>query len=246
LKNLIVIVVTCLTVITSCKKNTIGDCFFSTGEISTEARTIGSFNSIILKDNVNLILTKASTPSVSVEAGSNLLSGIITEISDDSVLQIRNDNQCNWIRNFESPINVYVNYVDIDTIEYRSIGNISTTNSLKTDTLWLEVHEGAGEINLNLNVDRLYCALHYGTADIILSGNCQVAYAYSASFGFINMTNLESTFVFMNNRSSNDIYVNVNHQLGATIENVGNIYYTGNPSIVTLDGSGPGQLIKLP
>lgn len=245
MKKLLYLLTLTLILLTSCKKGAITDCFYSTGNISKEVRSIENFNSILLKDNVSLILIKSENNSIKVEAGSNLIGKIKTDVNENGVLVITNDNSCNWIRSYDSPINVYLNYVDIDSIEYRSIGNISTFDTLATDTLWLKVKEGAGQINAVLNVHRLYCALHYGTADIVLSGASGLSYVYSASFGLIDMIDLESNIVFVNNRSSNDIYLTAKTQLGATIENIGNIYYAGNPPTVNLDKTGSGELIKI-
>ncbi len=229
----------------SCKKGSVTDCFYSTGKIRNEDRNIGNFNSILLKDNVNLILIKSDNNSVKVEAGSNLINKIKTEINENNVLEIRNENNCNWIRNYDSPINVYLNYIDIDSIEYRSIGDVTTQDTLITDSLWLRVHEGAGQIKMQLNVQRLYCALHYGTADIVLSGISSLSYVYSTSFGLIDMVDLESNFVYVINRSSNDIYLKAKTHLDAAIENIGNIYYKGNPSTIEFDKIGQGELIKI-
>ncbi len=245
MKKLLWLLTLALVSFTSCKKGAITDCFYSTGKMSTEDRNIENFNSILLQNNVNLILIKSKNNRVKVEAGSNLISKIITEVNEIGVLEIRNDNNCNWIRSYESPINIYLNYIDIDSIEYRSIGDINTADTLLTDTLWLRVYEGAGQINLELNVQRLYCALHYGTADIVLGGSSGLSYVYSASFGLIDMINLESNFMYVNNRSSNDIYLTAKTHLGATIENIGNIYYAGNPLTVNLNRTGSGELIKI-
>ncbi len=245
MKKLLWILTLALASFTSCKKGAITDCFYSTGKMSTEDRSIDNFNSILLQDNVNLILIKSENNSIKVEAGSNLINKIKTEVSENGVLVIKNDNNCNWIRSYESPVNVYLNYIDIDSIEYRSIGDINTVDTLLTDTLWLSVNEGAGQINLELNVLRLYCALHYGTADIVLGGISGLSFVYSASFGLIDMINLESNFMYVNNRSSNDIYLTAKTHLGATIENIGNIYYAGNPLTVNLERTGSGELIKI-
>lgn len=245
MKKLLLILTLALASFTSCKKGAITDCFYSTGKMSTEDRSIENFNSILLKDNVNLILIKSENNSIKVVAGSNLINKIKTEVNENGVLVIKNDNNCNWIRSYESPVNVYLNYIDIDSIEYRSIGDINTVDTLLTDTLWLKVQEGAGQINLELNVIRLYCALHYGTADIVLGGTSGLSYVYSASFGLINLINLESNFMYVNNRSSNDIYLTAKTHLGASIENIGNIYYAGNPLSVNLNRTGPGELIKI-
>jgi len=232
--------------VSSCKKGDVTGCLFSTGDITKEVREIQSFNSILLCDNVNLILEKSNSNSVVVEAGSNLLNGIITTVGKDGVIEIRNDNNCNWIRSFESPINVYLNYVDIDSIEYHSIGDITTANSLSTDSLWITVHEGAGLINMEIDVGILYCSLHYGTLDIVLSGSSNISYIYTASFGLINMIDMESDFAYINNKSSNDVYLRVTKHLGATIEGIGNIYYAGNPNTISFEKLGSGELIPLP
>jgi len=123
------------------------------------------------------------------------------------------------------PINVHLNYIDIDTLEYRSIGDVSTIDTIFTDSLWLRVYEGAGKIELDMDVKSMYCSLHYGTADIILSGKCGLSYVYSASFGLIDLIELETDIVYINNRSSNDVYLNVTTELGATIENIEYIYW---------------------
>lgn len=235
-----------MTIFSSCEKGAVTDCFYSTGDITKEERSIENFNNILLRDNVNLILTKSEKNSITVEAGSNLLNGIIAEVNEDGVLEISNNNQCNWIRSFDSPIVIHLSYIDIDTIEYRSIGDITSVDTLITDTLWLKVLEGAGQIKMNLNVVRLYCSLHYGTADIILSGQCGLSYVYSTSFGLIDLVNLETGMVYVNNRSSNNLYLNAKTHLGATIENIGDIYYAGNPASIAFEKNGPGELIKLP
>ncbi len=230
---------------TSCEKNGVTDCFLSTGEIVMKTRNINSFNSILLKDNVNLILKQADSNAIIVEAGKNLISGIITDVGEDNVLEIRNDNSCNWIRSFENPINVYLHYKIIDSIDYRSIGDITTENTIVTDSLWIIAKEGAGQINLDVDIGTLYCSLHYGTLDITLRGESGVSYIYSASFGLINTLDMESDYMYINNKSSNDVYVRVKNHLGATIENIGNIYYTGNPNAISFEKLGAGELIEL-
>ncbi len=245
MKNQLIILLIAILSLTSCKKNGVSNCFVSTGEITMDNRSINSFNSILLKDNVNLILKKADSNSIIVEAGKNLISGVKTDVGENGVLEIRNDNSCNWIRSYKSPINVYLHYKVIDSIDYNSIGDVTTENVLVTDSLWIMAHEGAGQINMDVDVSTLYCSLHYGTLDIILRGKAGVSYIYSASFGFINTLDMESDYMYINNRSSNDIYVRAKTHIGATIDNIGNIYYAGNPITVSFNKNGKGELIEL-
>ncbi len=234
-----------LTILISCKKESIKNCKLSNGDIKTEQRVISEFTNILLKDNVNLILNRSNNSILEVEAGSNLISGIITVVNEHGTLEIRNNNECDWARDYNTPVNVYLNYTEIDTIEYRSIGNISTTDTILTDTLWIRVMEGAGKIDIAIDVVRLYCELHYGTADIVLNGKCGLSFVYSSSFGLVDLRDLPTPIVFVTSRSSNNVFINATSTLGASIVNIGDIYYRGNPQNVTLDKTGAGNLIKL-
>ena len=229
---------------TSCKKSSVSDCFNSTGPISIVERPITGFHTLVLKDNINLVLESSTIDHLSIEAGSNLLNKIISEVSD-SILTIQNNNSCNWVRNYNSPVTAYLSFTKLDTIEYRSIGNITGTDTIHIENLLINVNEGAGEISFIVNASVLHCNIHYGTADIKMKGKSNVCYIYSASFGLINNLDLSADFVYLNNRSSNNVYVKANKVLGVTIENIGNVFYKGNPYDISLNQTGSGQLIKL-
>jgi hypothetical protein len=229
---------------TSCEKYTVGDCFKSTGPIKIEERSISGFHTVLLKDNIDLVLLSSSTNSISVEAGENLLSKIKTSV-DDSVLIIENNNSCNWVRAYDSPLKAYLNFTRLDTIEYRSIGNISSTDTVFIDSLVINVREGAGEISFLVDTHMLFCNIHYGTADIKMKGITMFCSVYSASFGLVDNRGLMATQVYLNNKSSNDVYVKSNDILEVTIENIGNVYYTGSPNHISLNKIGAGELIKI-
>lgn len=229
----------------SCQKTPVLDCFIGTGNIVKEERQLGQFQTIVLKDNMNLILQKSNTNSLVVEAGSNLMGKIVTEVENDSVLTIRNDNRCNWVRSFDEPLNVYVNFQQLDILEYRSIGNVTNVDTLRVDSLCIDVREGAGKIKLLIKSPLVYCNLHYGTADIVLSGKADLAYVFGDGFGRIDNRDFTVNQVYVTNKSSNDMFLNANLRLGATIENIGNIYYRGNPPEIELQQLSSGQLIKM-
>ncbi len=229
----------------SCEKSPLSDCFNSTGPITTVEREVDNFNSILLRHNVNLHLRQAGKNKITVKAGSNLMKKIRTEVNENGQLEIRNDNSCNWVRSFEIPIDVYLDFVKLDSIEYRSVGDLLSEETLFLDTLKLDVLEGAGKIELQLNARIIYCGMPNGTADVVLKGFCQISYLYTTGLGRIDNRGLHSKYVYVNNKSSNDVYLQATVELGATIENIGNIYYSGNPPVINLNQIGTGKLIKL-
>ncbi len=229
---------------TGCEKTSVTDCFLSTGEVVKTERWIGAFHAVVLKDNVNLYLRQADTARLVLEAGSNLMNKIYTEVRD-SVLYIGNNNSCNWVRSYNKPVNVFLDFTMLDSLEYRSIGNVENFDTLRLDSLKIEVKEGAGLIALTVDVGELHTNLHYGTAEMKMSGKCILNYVYSAGFGLIDNRGLKAKQIYGDNRSSNDIYLNAEQVLAVTIHNIGNIYYTGDPEKINLKRIGTGELIRL-
>ncbi len=229
----------------SCQKGVISDCKFSSGKLKTEFRYLGDFNNLLLNDNVNVILQKSDSSGVRVETGENLIQGIMTTVNDHGLLEISNHNTCEWARNYNNLLNVYVYYNNIDSISYRSIGNITNIDTLRADSLNIDVFEGAGDIDLDINVDKLFCAIHNGTADIHLSGFAGLSYVYSASYGLIDNSNLYCNTIYANSRSSNNVFLNANNILEVKIESIGDIYYRGDPVNIKLDRLGSGNLFKM-
>jgi hypothetical protein len=227
----------------SCQKIGVGDCFKNTGAITTESREAFPFTYIHMKNNVDVFLTQDQKYSISVRAGKNIISGIKTTISGNT-LTIENNNSCNWIRSFESPIEVYLGIPKLDSILYQSSGNLTSLNRIIGDSIQLDVIEGGGSINLEIEMNRSRFNLHYGTVDLIVKGFSHISYLYSAGYGPADLRDLQTVFTYMGSYSTNNCYVRASLVLEVNIENVGDVYYYGNPSNLSLKGAGTGKLIK--
>jgi len=219
-------------------------CFIGTGKIITEIRHPGVFADVVSYDNVDIVLVQDTLCMVSIEAGENLMGSILTEIEGDR-LKLRNTSRCRWLRDFSKPVTAHIHYIKLDSLEYRSIGNISCQDTLRGDSVYIDIWEGAGEIDLCLEVYQSRISSHLGTANIQVRGSSVLSFIYLASYGPVDCANLATHITFINNKGPNDCYINVSETLGATIESKGNIYYRGNPPSVYLNRSGSGNLIKL-
>lgn len=221
-----------------------GICVGSTGKTITQDRMGLPFHNVEVYDNINLILTQDSAlSSVIVEAGENLIDGITTEI-DSGNLVLKNTNSCNWFRSFNVPVNVYLRFNRLDTLIFRAAGNITCTNEWTNDIVHLDVIEGAGHIDLKLNVFKSFLYVHYGTVSVNVTGYSQVTFISSHGYGPLHAENLYSLFTYVYTISPNDVFVYAKHELGAEIKNIGNIYYRGDPQDISTNISGEGQLIK--
>lgn len=250
----------------SCTKDPLG-CIKSTGPISTEIRDLDYFNAVLLTHNIDVTFIETSDQSehrIEITAGKNLLEKIRTEIEQyvliipgDTItntpsivdtlerITISSDNQCNWVRSYEKPIEAKVYYSEIRHMEYRSIGNVIFQDTIRVNNFRIDIHEGSGNIDLLLNTNNSFLAFHYGTAELIASGFSNINYLYQASFGRIHAEDLITDFTYMENRSTNDTYVYAISHLGVTISATGNVYYGGNPPSISLNRNGSGRLIQL-
>lgn len=228
----------------SCKKADLLDCFNSTGKIVKEERKIDEFRSILLKDNINLFLRPSDHNKLVLEAGTNLMSKIITSVNDKGVLEIKNENTCNWVRSFDKPLNVYLDFKTLDSLEYRSVGNIYCEDTLQFDHFLVNIYEGSGILNLMVGINDLHINLHYGTADVKVSGHVESGYYYQAGAGRIDASDAISRDVYIRNWSSNDMYIWATDLISAEIRSVGNIYYKGNPQ-KEFSGNGKGKMLPM-
>jgi len=227
--------------ISSCKKT--GDCFKSTGNVIQQTRSIADFDTIIARENVDIILTQDSVNSVVVEAGEDIIGGITTIIQNRQ-LEIDNNNTCNWVRSYDKPLNVYIHVKNLRKIWYLSAGNITSTNVLSPGSFMLDVWGGCGSINLSINVIQGAIYEHLGTADITVKGRALYTSVSLGDYGFLQLKDLQTDFIYVSNTGSNDCYVNAEKFLDATIKSIGNIYYTGKPDSIHTHITGAGQLIE--
>lgn len=220
------------------------DCFKSTGNETTETRTLSGFTKIDLNDNVDLILTPGRPYSCKVTAGSHLIDLVTTEVKEETLI-IKNNNTCNWVRSFKNKFTVEISLPHLYYVYYAGSGIITTTDSIHEDEFGLDGWTCSGTINLKLNCNISRLSLHTGTADLYASGTSGVSYVYNAATGPIHAENLETGYTYIGNRSTNDCYVQVTKELGATITLQGNIFYSGNPYKIDETITGSGKLVKI-
>jgi hypothetical protein len=231
--------------IQGCRKSVWPDCVQSAGKMETVIRYPGYFKAVKLYDNIDLHLIPSGSEELELEAGSNLLDKIETYVEEDSVLVIRNNSSCNWVRSYGKPIRVNLKYRELRSIEYRSIGNVTCADTLRQDSLRIDIREGAGNISLDVHTLKCEVNLHYGTADIEITGISNQGYYYQLGAGKIDCSGLKAEQVYLRNWGSNNMFVWATKYLSVEIRGLGDVYYLGSP---TINSSlfGEGRLLKMP
>lgn len=227
-----------------CKKEHCLDCFKGTGDVINEERVIEEFYKISLSDRINLYITQDSINKVVVEGGEHLLPFVVTEVKD-GILNIRDDNRCNWVRSFKEDINVYLHCKSIYLIEYTGSGEVRGLNTIHSDTIELNYWGGSGCITLDVECNMVKVHQHTGCGDAELSGKTGKAYYYNRGTGQARCRNLITSAAEIDSKCTGDSYIYTNHSLAAGVRYIGNVYYAGQPDIIYSEVTERGRLIPL-
>ncbi len=221
----------------SCGKD---NCLKSTGEIVQQERILPSFSKLHFADNVNIILATDSVQKVVVESGEHIIDGIKTELIGDRVY-ISNTNECNWLRSYKKPLNVYVTLPSLQHIINEGNGNITSNGVLMLQNFNFH-HYGNGNVNIQVNASYLWMDLdHYG--DYTVTGYTTTGQTNMENVGHFFGAGLKTKVFILNNYNAGQAYIECDSLLTATIEGAGNVYYTGTAQ-VDLTNTGSGKLIK--
>lgn len=228
--------------ITTCKKDHLLDCITSSGDIVSEFRPATPFVRVEMEDHVDLVIHKSTKPSIRVTAGSHLIDGIITELSN-GVLYIRNENRCNWVRSFKNQYTVDIGIDSLQSIATFGNGNITCADTLSAYEFTFDSWNASGSMDLLLHCERSHLNNNTGRIDMRASGIVGVSYIAFNDVGILDAGKLVSDLTYMRNNSTGELRVCATHELQVEIRYTGNVYYTGNPYRIEEDRSGTGQLI---
>ncbi len=220
------------------------DCLKSYGKIVIDTRNVKAFTTLDVFDKIDVYYTQDATVSsysVKVITGEHLLSNISTVVSG-GVLQIKNNNKCNFVRGSHNDVTVYITAPYIESFIQDGVGIMYSGNMIKQDSINYKINN-SGDIHLNINVQSIKGSL-YGAGDIYLNGTAQNHLVNAVGECFVNAQNLQTAYSFIVYNSTGQANINVTGELDAVVSYHGNIYYSGNPTVIHKSGTGTGKLIK--
>ncbi len=228
-----------------CKKDNGCNCFKGTGSIVSEERQLPSFKSVSIESYVNLYFQEDTVQRITVEAGKNLVSGVVTEMNGDELV-IKNKNKCSFLRRYDIPINIYIHYVRNQFYKIRTIGSglITNTNACTSDSIDLE-SEGSATIAFQMGGHCKTYTHQHGTGDITLTGSCEQVVIYSKGTGFTITDGCTNNYTWVYTNTTGKITVHSIGLLITIINGSGNIYYTGNPNTINNTENSTGKLLPL-
>ena len=244
LKNITYIALFTTVLLSSCGKNSKFDCFKRTGDEMTEIRDISAYNKIQINGKLDVVFVSEDN-DFSISGGRNLLPKIKTLITD-STLVIDNENKCNWTRSYKKgKILVSIPIRKINEIEINGLGSVESIDTIFADNLKINFVTGISDVNIIVKSTNLELVVHDGGGDIVISGNSKNVNIYNNGYAYVDLGKLKSSYVFLGDKSQNKTFINANNRIDVEIYDVGDVFYTGNPTEINYTPYSSGKLIEL-
>lgn len=196
------------------------------GQVQSENRAAGTFNQITSSGPFDILLTQGNTTSVKVEAESNLLPYIITEVKGNTlILKTKNDVDLKT----NQDITIAITVKDLNQLKISGSGSLKGTNTLKLDRLNLIV-SGSEKIDLSLQSNNLDMGIS-GTTKVTLKGAASRTTYRISGTADIDASGLVSDNAQVAVSGVGKLHVNAQKKLDVSVSGVGKIWYKGNPSV---------------
>jgi len=224
------------------------------GNVATETRSLSSFNIMVNEGAFDVYIIQDSVSEVIIEAESNLISHIDTEVSGTTLTIDTRDNLKNT-----KPMKLYIHTPDVNGVTLSGSGLIDL-GSVVSDNIEVKLSgsgeirghvnagfvevgiNGSGSANVSVECNQIETSIS-GSGDMYFDGHATTAHFNISGSGSVKAYNLELTNCYTNISGSGDMYVNVSDILDVKISGSGSVYYIGTPQITT-NISGSGNVIN--
>lgn len=210
------------------------------GNIKTETRTTGQFNSVDVSGNINVYVRQDSLTSVKIEADENLLEYIHIKI-DGSTLDIQEEDGYN-LRSTKG-IKVYVSGPSFKQFESSGACDIFSENQIKSSEPITIKLSGACDVNMDIDAPKIGVNLS-GAGTIVLKGQTKDFNVDGSGATKIKCFDLatENTDIEMSGAGNAEVFASV--KLSVHVSGAADVKYKGN-AVVSQDVSGAGSVKKV-
>lgn len=205
------------------------------GNVKEENRSLSGFSAIEVSSGVDVFLSQGSAEKVVVKADENLLDHIETMV-EGNVLKITTKGS---IRRAKA-LDVYVTVTALDRIQANSGSDVKTESALKVNNLVIRMSSGS-DLDMEVTANEMTCNLS-GGSDANLSGKVGVLVAEANGGSDIEAKNLEVNKCTIKARGGSDARVHVTGELDIEAQGASDIYYSGNPKVLSSKASGGSDI----
>ena len=235
--------------LSSCDSENSFDCAQKAGDRIQKEFEVAEFNTIVVEENLQLIVKEGPQQKVVVQTGKNLINDIKISVTD-GVLTLVNDNGCNLVRDYNIT-QIVVTSPNIETIRNASGYAVQSDGVLRYSSLTLlsedleeeDKYHKDGDFRLELAVDSLKITAN-GLSNFFLSGTANAANIELLEGDMrVEAQNLAVQELYVFHRGTQKVIVNPIQSLRGKVLSTGDLISVNRPPIVEVEETYTGKLI---
>jgi hypothetical protein len=207
------------------------------GHVVTEERHVSDFNGISVSRGINVYIAPGDEGHLEVVADENIMEVLKTEVKDNVLNIYTTENVCKT----ESR-KVYVKYLNLNTINVSSAGDVRGEGILNTAELNIDL-SSAGSLDLNAEAEKINISVS-SSGNAVLSGKTGYLKAELSSAGDLNAFDLEAGTGNISVSSAGNAQVFITGEASFESSSAGDIIYKGDPAIKYMSTSSGGSIKK--
>jgi len=227
----------------ACNKPNSPDCFKKTGEQVSKTYTTENFTAVKLDANIEILVKKGSEHKVTLHGGKNVIEKISASVISGTLV-IENNNHCNFVRGYKKKIRMEITAPYFAYLVSTALGEIHTDESVAQDTIICR-SEG-GDFYIKGTYHEVRTSSH-GSGNMYVLCKTSRLYTYMNGTNYLHANEAEiGEYVFIESASLGHAYVKApeNGTLEYHLHKSGNLYYSGNPSVIKGISNGTGVVVS--
>lgn len=230
----------------SCNSDSDIDCFKKQGDLTEKQISTDDFHKIHISLGIELIVSQSENYAIKVEYGKNLIDNIRFEVIDGE-LKIRNESNCEMLRNYH-PAKVFVQTPVLDKIHSGSQYPVKSAGILKFPELMLEagiIEENQPISYFDVEVDNQKLKINDNVSSIYkVKGKTQyLEIKFWAGANRFEGGELIADEVHFFHRSSNDIIVHPISLVEGKLAGTGNLVLKNIPDTIAIEQLYTGHVV---
>lgn len=242
MRNILIILI--LTCFASCQRVPADDCLENYGSVSEERLELPVFTQLYIYDIFNVYLIQDTINELIIKTGDNLQDEIEVTLSEN-ILHIYNHSKCRWLRQYERA-ELYLRFSDLYGLKVVRPCKVVTLKPITQSYFWIHSASKLFEGDIEINNKNFRFGVNFQcSGSTRISGKTHSLTIMNRGVYHIFADSLNSSFANITNNSLGDIWAGTTDTLAAHIWLSGNVYYRGDPVIITNEMTSTGRLIRL-
>ncbi|GAA4299696.1 head GIN domain-containing protein [Nibribacter koreensis] len=214
-----------------------GPCLVGSGAVKKEVRDLPPFSGVDLRIPGKVFI-QAGPQRVTLETFQNISQEIKMEVVGSTLVI----NAANCLEYMDEEAKIYVYLPNVENVELKSSGQIYVQSVPSLGKLRLSL-SGSGYLDYSGNPEELF-VLHSGSGDVDLFGSAAYLETTLSGSGRLRGFPLAAESAKTTLTGSGYQQVWVKDRLDAIITGSGNIYYRGQPQLLTVYTTSSGKVIN--